>query len=446
MVQDAPSGDDVDAYEANGRHHMRNVVPAVDRPPCANLEARRLSAYIESMITIDMARTQTDGALVSAATRLAAEGRQGTADLIALLAVLEARKLYAGEGYSSMFRFCVARLRLSEEEAYYRIAVGRIALRLPVVLERLRDGTLTLTNAALLRKHLTEENQAQLLRAVEGRSKREVQRVVAGLAPRPDVRPSLRKLSAPRAARLPTAEDREAAAAAPPSVTGEDGARVMAEPPARATQGRLAAAEATPSLPLPSKVEAAAPESAVDARLPSPVPSRSSPRSALAPPPAPAAHRPAEIQPLAPTRYSLHVTIPEETHDKLRRAQDLLRHAVPDGDLAAVLDRAVTLLVKHLETAKFAARNPREPPAQRPAARDASARPRRQGPAPAPAPGTGEPPWSAAAPPGHSARPPGPVRAQPPVSRPPSRYIPAAVRRAVWRRDQGALRLRGGQR
>ena len=45
-----------------------------------------------------------------------------------------------------------------------------------------------------------------------------------------------------------------------------------------------------------------------------------------------------------------------ETHAKLRRAQDLLRHAVPDGDPAAILDRALTVLLQQLERTKYAAK------------------------------------------------------------------------------------------
>ena len=44
-----------------------------------------------------------------------------------------------------------------------------------------------------------------------------------------------------------------------------------------------------------------------------------------------------------------------ETHDKLRRVQDLLRHSIPDGDPAAIFDRALTLLLSDLERAKLAA-------------------------------------------------------------------------------------------
>ncbi len=63
-----------------------------------------------------------------------------------------------------------------------------------------------------------------------------------------------------------------------------------------------------------------------------------------------------ELRPLTPTRYSLRVTISEETERKLRRAQDLPGHAVPTADLAEVLDRALTALLEQLERTKFAAR------------------------------------------------------------------------------------------
>jgi 5-methylcytosine-specific restriction endonuclease McrA len=92
------------------------------------------------------------------------------------------------------------------------------------------------------------------------------------------------------------------------------------------------------------------------------------------------------VAPLAPERYRVQFTVSRETHDKLRRAQDLLRHTIPDGDPAIIFDRALTLLLTHLEKTKHAATD----------------RPRA--------------PRSAAA---------------------GSRHIPAAVRREVWTRDSG---------
>jgi hypothetical protein len=89
---------------------------------------------------------------------------------------------------------------------------------------------------------------------------------------------------------------------------------------------------------------------------------------------------------LAPERFKVQVTISREAHDKLRRAQDLLRHAIPDGDPAAIFERALTLLVEDLERKRMAA----------------AKCPRAAGPA-TPTPG--------------------------------SRHVPAAVKREVWARD-----------
>ena len=57
---------------------------------------------------------------------------------------------------------------------------------------------------------------------------------------------------------------------------------------------------------------------------------------------------------LEPT-YRLHVTIPKRTLERLDHARDLLAHQVPDRDTAKILDRALQLLVEHLERRKFAA-------------------------------------------------------------------------------------------
>lgn len=42
-------------------------------------------------------------------------------------------------------------------------------------------------------------------------------------------------------------------------------------------------------------------------------------------------------------------------HDRLRRAQVLLRHVVPNGDPAVIIDRALTLLIAKLERMKTGA-------------------------------------------------------------------------------------------
>ncbi len=61
------------------------------------------------------------------------------------------------------------------------------------------------------------------------------------------------------------------------------------------------------------------------------------------------------MAPIAPSRYKVQFTASGELHDKIERARGLLRHQIPDGDLGAVFDRAMTLLVRELERVRFAA-------------------------------------------------------------------------------------------
>jgi hypothetical protein len=76
------------------------------------------------------------------------------------------------------------------------------------------------------------------------------------------------------------------------------------------------------------------------------------------PPETAAPERPArrpEVSSLAPQRYRVQFTIGGATHEKLRRAQDLLRREVPDGDPGTVFDRALTLLLEDVARKKLAA-------------------------------------------------------------------------------------------
>ncbi|HUS67938.1 MAG TPA: HNH endonuclease, partial [Kofleriaceae bacterium] len=76
-----------------------------------------------------------------------------------------------------------------------------------------------------------------------------------------------------------------------------------------------------------------------------------------APPPRPPKAR---VKPLAPERWKLEVTVSGATRAKLLRAQALMRHQVPSGDVAEVIDRALDELLAKLEVAKLGkARRPR---------------------------------------------------------------------------------------
>jgi hypothetical protein len=129
--------------------------------------------------------------------------RQATARLIAELAELDARRLYLGQGCSSMFTYYTQVLHLAEHAAYKRIEAARAARRFPVILTRLADGSVHLSAVRLLAPHLTRENHIGVLREASHKSKREVEQIVARLQPQPDVVASVRKLPATRTIAAP---------------------------------------------------------------------------------------------------------------------------------------------------------------------------------------------------------------------------------------------------
>jgi hypothetical protein len=82
---------------------------------------------------------------------------------------------------------------------------------------------------------------------------------------------------------------------------------------------------------------------------------------------------------LAPHLYKVQLTVSGAVRDKLRQAQDLLRHAVPDGDLAQVLERALEALLRELRHQRYGATAaPRPAPPPRPHARALPAALRRE--------------------------------------------------------------------
>ena len=229
----------------------------------------------------------SDDDLLAVVKQLAADERRATAALIRSLIEIDARRLYLREGCSSLFTWCVQVLGLDEGAAYNRIEVARAARRFPELLARLDDGSLTLTAARLLAPHLTQDDCHEVLAAAHGKTKRDVERLVASLVPKPDVRGIVR--------RMPERQ--------PETTVGSTLSNLAVE----------ASQEASP-VPMVPALAFATP----------PLVSRSSAHASANQP-----ERRSAAIPIAPGRFRLQLTISEATHDKWRRVQDLMRHAVP---------------------------------------------------------------------------------------------------------------------
>ena len=102
-----------------------------------------------------------------------------TADLLGYIADIDARRLYAETGYSSIHAYCVERMHLSEDAAYKRIHAGRAAREFPALFVALAEGRIHLAAIGLLTPHLNADNVDDLIAASTHKSKAEVAKLVA---------------------------------------------------------------------------------------------------------------------------------------------------------------------------------------------------------------------------------------------------------------------------
>jgi hypothetical protein len=279
-----------------------------------------------------------DDELLRRLGELVSRSRRVEADLVSHIGEVEERRLYAREASPSMFAYCTEVLHLSEAEAYLRITVARAAREHSVLLTMLGDGRLHLSGIAKLLPILTRENKDGLLARATHRSKRQIVGLVAELSPRPDLPSLMRKLPQRRAAASATAPQGSNRAGAESFELGPDGVDALPRSTAAENADRVGAGflELGPGRTEPSVNPTAAP----------------GPASSLVLPPAPP--RPAVVEPLSPGRYKVQFTASAQLHDKLERLAALMRAEVPDGDLAAIIEHAVSEKLDRIEARRYA--------------------------------------------------------------------------------------------
>lgn len=148
---------------------------------------------------IEHCRTLSDEELSGELNFHAEREKRNLASLLAHLGEFDRRRLPQKSGHESTFMYCVRVLRYDEGGAYRRVHAARVIRKYPKVLDAVADGSLTLTSLILLSPILNEDNHAALFQEARGKSKREVELLVAAHDPRPPVPDSMRRLPAPPA-------------------------------------------------------------------------------------------------------------------------------------------------------------------------------------------------------------------------------------------------------
>ena len=240
-------------------------------------------------------------------SQLVAKDRRDTATMLAYIAEIDRRKLYLEHACPSMFAFCTKRFHMSEAVAARRIRAGRATCRFPCILGMVARGELHLSGIHQLAGHLTDENYEEVLRRARHKSMREIERLIAEISPRPDVPTSIRAL------------------------------------PVRRAQGPMRTSEGGDVCESPEKTNfpvETSHTSTSSTQIITPVAGSPKPKS--------------WPTPLSPGRYKLQLTIGQEARDKLAELQDLLSHQIPDGDAAAVIERALDALLTETKKKKAA--------------------------------------------------------------------------------------------
>ena len=165
---------------------------------------------------------------------------------------------------------------------------------------------------------MTAENVSAVLAEATGKSTRQIEELVARLAPKRPVPTVIRKMPAQANPEQP-----------PPSLFEHAGTAMSP-----GTAVSQVSSPATESVPVSAPVQ-------------------------------PRDERRAVIKPLAEESFRFQFTASRACRDKLRQAQDLLRHRVPDGDVGTIVEKALDALIERVTKERFGeVRKPRRTAAE----------------------------------------------------------------------------------
>jgi hypothetical protein len=349
-------------------------------------------------------RELSDAELLTATRSLVGRSNQLLAALLAHLGEVEARGIHRIRACSSLYTYCIYELRCSEDEAYRRVAAARLVRRFPVLLDAIAAGELHLTGLLMLGPHLTAENLGQVLLRAKHRTKKEIARLVRELDPLPEIPPRIEPLGPAPARLVPKAPTWEA------FVSSLCPVRELS-PGERPRDWMEDANDGDGAAPAGVTLwdnEAVSTRAGADASVQTP-----------------------PTEPLSPERYKVQFTAGEEYVKLVEEAQALLSHSAPRATLDEIHLRAMRALVAELKRRKHAVVGRPEnhgfatpPPAESTGVRRLAAERESEQNA------NGE------SGPQHDAEP-GRPQVQSEHTRRRGRYVPAAVRRAVFERDEG---------
>ena len=255
----------------------------------------------------------SDSHLMNSAETVLTTLRRVDLALLEHLAEIEGRELHLKSGYSSLYKMCTDKFRLSEASAYRRVAAARLIQKFPSVKVQFLSGDVSMCTLAMVAGKMGEQAndtaRVELLAAVVGKSKSQVEEILA------------------QRSGIETTKKRDVIKVI----------RTM-----RAAQKPLALTSVQSNI------------GSVKDKLSN---------SKLLSPAQPAITQAPEVS------FRIAFTASSDFHQKLQKARDLLKHKHPGGNLETVLEEALDHLIKSRDLSQKKSRqaatpsNPRHIPA-----------------------------------------------------------------------------------
>ncbi|HTO92666.1 MAG TPA: hypothetical protein VMJ70_16160 [Candidatus Sulfotelmatobacter sp.] len=136
----------------------------------------------------------SDGTLLQNLDVLFVREQRNTAEILAHIAEVDARKLHVPLAYPSLHEYCMGRFGLEKQAALKRVQAARAARKFPVLFEAIAEGRLSLSAVVVLAPHLTEETVGEWIAAAARQSKAAVELLIADRRPKSDVPEAVRAL------------------------------------------------------------------------------------------------------------------------------------------------------------------------------------------------------------------------------------------------------------
>ncbi len=130
---------------------------------------------------------QRDPAIATQARHHSRQESGATAGLLACLAVFDERRAFSDLGYPSMLEYCQHDLALSEDVAKKSLRASRIARERPVLFDMLADRRLSVSAVLTLGPWLESGANDDLIAAAVGRSREEIEWLIASRCPRSEM-------------------------------------------------------------------------------------------------------------------------------------------------------------------------------------------------------------------------------------------------------------------